>query len=79
MIAEIATKSAKEGTENGYLLSLDEKFNKEIEKINNISNSNRYIWFNDRFWAFPETNDLTCDVEALIDYTCDVMRERFEA
>lgn len=43
-----------------------------------IANSgNRYIWHNDRFWIFTEDHDLLCPVEATINYSCDVIKERY--
>ena len=57
------------------------KVNNEFEKfmVKKIENSaNRYIWYNDRFWLFTEDNDLLCAVEASIDYTCDIIKERYQ-
>ena len=43
-----------------------------------VAASGRYIYYNNKFWLFTEENDLLCPVEALIDYYCDVIKERYK-
>ena len=38
---------------------------------------NTYIWYNDRFWPFTADHDLLCPVEATVNYTCDIIKERY--
>lgn len=62
----------------GALLNImDTEFNEFMTK-KIAAAANRYIWYNDRFWLFTEDDDLLCPVEAIINYTCDVMKESYE-
>ena len=76
----VAIEPAK--LEAAAVTAIDETDNKFKEFINKIINktakTNRYIWYNDRWWPFPETNDILCPVEAMIDYTCQVAKGRYE-
>lgn len=46
---------------------------------NKIAKANdRYIYYNDKFWLFTEDDDLLCPVEAMINYSCDIIKERYK-
>ena len=47
------------------------------EAINEELSSNKYIWYNGKWYPFTESHDLLCPVEAMIDYYCEIMKGMF--
>ena len=36
--------------------------------------SNKYIWYNDKWWLFTDGDILLCPVEASVNYCCEFMK-----
>lgn len=57
---------------------VDRQYALILQRLIDEANS-RYIWYNNEWWLFTKDNDLLCPVEALIDYTCEIMKGRLNS
>ena len=55
------------GSKNELELSIEDKFN----------NTNRYIYYHGQFYRFTEDCDIIKPIEALVDYSCEIMKGTF--
>lgn len=48
-----------------------------VPKINHVytlNAGNRYIWYKEAWWAFSESQEISCPIEAIIDYYCEIVK-----
>lgn len=48
-----------------------------IPKVNyvyTLNTGDKYIWYKDAWWAFSEDNEISCPIEAIIDYYCEIVK-----
>lgn len=80
------------GPNNAKIMELDQIYddyyhlilNKEVNRLYALllgriidEANSRYIWRDGKWWLFTSDNDLLCPVEALIDYTSEIIKGRY--
>ena len=74
------TLHLERGYDQYYNLVLNKEIDRQyaliLQRLIDEANS-RFIWYNNQWWLFTNNDDLLCPIEALIDYTCEIMKGRY--
>ena len=55
---------------------IDEQYALILQRLIDEANS-RFIWYNSQWWLFTSNDDILCPVEALINYSCEIVKGRY--
>lgn len=62
-----------------YTMTYGEKLDRDYTAMVNdlLANTNRYIYYNGEWYPFTDAGDIVHPVEAVVDYTCEIMKGYF--
>lgn len=72
----VTKKKINKENNNSYSLTINKIIDNNFALIleEEINNTNRFIWYNDEWWAFTENQDLICPVQGLVNYYCEIVK-----
>ena len=46
----------------------------KVNYVYTLTTGDKYIWYKEAWWAFSDSQDISCPIEAIIDYYCEIMK-----